>query len=90
MPQNIQLRSCRYARSRARSRRRRRRLAQAELNLAYTEILAPQDGWITSREVEQGDYVQVGQELMLIVTPDVWVTANFKEASSPRCARASR
>ncbi len=27
-------------------------LAQAELNLGYTEIHAPQDGWITKRNVE--------------------------------------
>ena len=53
--------------------------AQAELNLGYTDILAPQDGRVTRRAVEQGDYVQVGQQLMLIVTPEVWVTANFKE-----------
>ncbi len=55
-------------------------LDRAELNLSYTKILAPLDGWVTKRAVEQGNYVQPGQALMTIVTPDVWVTANFKES----------
>ena len=32
-------------------------LAQAELNLGYTVVRAPQDGWITKRNVEMGNYV---------------------------------
>jgi membrane fusion protein (multidrug efflux system) len=55
-------------------------LAQAELNLSYTRIVAPQDGWVTKRAVEQGNYVQVGQSLMSVVSPDIWITANFKES----------
>lgn len=55
-------------------------LDRAELNLSYTKILAPADGWVTRRAVEQGNFVQPGQALMTIVTPDVWVTANFKES----------
>ena len=54
-------------------------LAQAELNLGYTVIRAPQDGWITKRNVEVGNYVQPGASLFSIVTPEVWITANFKE-----------
>ena len=54
-------------------------LAQAELNLSYTKIYAPQDGNISSRSVEVGNYVQVGQPLTMIVSPEVWVVANFKE-----------
>jgi membrane fusion protein (multidrug efflux system) len=54
-------------------------LAQAELNLSHTRIVAPQDGWVTKRAIEQGAYVQVGQSLMSVVSPDVWITANFKE-----------
>ncbi|PKU21741.1 HlyD family secretion protein [Telmatospirillum siberiense] len=55
-------------------------LAQADLNLAYTHVTAPEDGWVTKRNVEAGAYVQVGQSLMSLVSPDVWVTANFKES----------
>lgn len=55
-------------------------LAQADLNLAYTHVTAPEDGWVTRRNVEAGGYVQVGQSLMSLVSPDVWITANFKES----------
>jgi membrane fusion protein, multidrug efflux system len=54
-------------------------LDQAALNLAWTKVTAPQSGWITKRNVEAGSYVQPGQSLFAIVTPDVWVTANFRE-----------
>ena len=54
-------------------------LAQAELNLGWTKVRAPQDGWVTKRNVDKGNYVQVGQSIMALVTPDLWVTANFKE-----------
>ncbi|HEY3997499.1 MAG TPA: HlyD family secretion protein [Candidatus Xenobia bacterium] len=52
---------------------------QAELSLSYTRIVAAQDGRITKRAIEPGSYVQVGQPLMAVVSPNVWVTANFKE-----------
>jgi len=55
-------------------------LEQTEINLGYTKLIAPFDGWVTKRNVEQGSYVQVGQSLFTLVSPDVWVTANFKEA----------
>jgi membrane fusion protein, multidrug efflux system len=55
------------------------RLDQANLNLGWTVVTAPQDGWITKRNVEKGNYVTPGQQIFSIVTPDVWVTANFKE-----------
>ena len=52
---------------------------QAELNLSYTKITATSDGYVTKQAVTSGDYVQVGQALMSIVPPRVWVIANFKE-----------
>jgi membrane fusion protein (multidrug efflux system) len=62
----------------------RARLDQAALNLSWTKVTAPQDGWVTRRNVEQGNYVQAGQALMALVTPDLWVTANFKESQLDR------
>jgi membrane fusion protein (multidrug efflux system) len=59
-------------------------LAQADLNLSYTEVRAPSDGFVTSRSVQLGDYVTAGAAMFLIVTPDVWITANFKEAQLGR------
>jgi membrane fusion protein (multidrug efflux system) len=57
----------------------RARLEAAELMLSYTTITAPVDGSVTRKSVELGQIVQPGQGLMTIITPDVWVTANFKE-----------
>ena len=54
-------------------------LAQRALNLSWTVVTAPQDGWVTQRNVEMGTYVTPGQEIFSIVSPDVWITANFKE-----------
>jgi membrane fusion protein (multidrug efflux system) len=59
-------------------------LDQAALNLSWTKVTAPQDGWITKRNVEQGNYVQAGQSIFSIVTPDIWITANFKESQLAR------
>jgi membrane fusion protein, multidrug efflux system len=52
---------------------------QAELNLSYTKITAPESGKITRKNIEPGAYVQVGQTVFSIVPDRVWVTANFKE-----------
>jgi membrane fusion protein (multidrug efflux system) len=59
-------------------------LAQAEVNLSYTEIRAPQDGHVTKRNIDLGTFVQAGQQSFYIVTPQVWVTANFKEEQLAR------
>jgi membrane fusion protein (multidrug efflux system) len=55
------------------------RLDQANLNLSWSTVAAPQDGWVTKRNVEVGNYVTAGQQIMSLVSPEVWVTANFKE-----------
>jgi membrane fusion protein (multidrug efflux system) len=52
---------------------------RAELQLSYTKIYAPADGRVTRKSVEAGNYVQIGQALMAIVSGDLWVVANFKE-----------
>jgi membrane fusion protein (multidrug efflux system) len=55
-------------------------LAQAQLNLGYTVIVAPVNGVVTNRTVEVGQNVSIGQELMKVINlDDIWVTANFKE-----------
>lgn len=58
----------------------KRELAQAELNLRYCDVVAKIDGVVTRRNVDPGDYVQVGQNLMAIRSlREIWVDANFKE-----------
>ncbi|MGB7233268.1 MAG: HlyD family secretion protein [Candidatus Acidiferrum sp.] len=55
-------------------------LEAAQLNLSYTDVVAPVDGVATHKQVEPGQIVQAGQGLMVVVPlQDVWVTANFKE-----------
>ncbi len=57
-----------------------RDLAQAELNLRYCDITADIDGVVTRRNVNPGNYVQVGQNLMAVRSlNEIWVDANFKE-----------
>jgi len=51
----------------------------ANLNLSYTKIYAPGDGRVTRKQVEVGDYLDVGEQVMSLVPTDVWVIANFKE-----------
>jgi len=57
-------------------------LKGAELNLGYTKIYAPADGYITKRAVETGNQIQTGQPLMAVVPlaqEEIWITANYKE-----------
>ncbi len=65
-------------------------LTAAQAKLSYNEIRAPQNGWITERNVELGTYVQEGQQVFYIVSPQVWVTANFKETQIARMRPGQR
>ncbi len=59
-------------------------LTTAKLNLEWTVLRAPHDGWIAQRNVERGRLVQSGQSLFAVVQPDLWITANFKETQITR------
>jgi membrane fusion protein (multidrug efflux system) len=57
-----------------------RDLDQANLNLRYCNVVAEIDGVVTRRNVNPGNYVQIGESLMAIRSlRDIWVDANFKE-----------
>ncbi|HEV2677779.1 MAG TPA: HlyD family secretion protein [Aliidongia sp.] len=56
----------------------------AAINLGYAHVTAPQDGWVTKRNVEVGDLAAPGAPIISIVSPQVWVTANFKETQLNR------
>jgi len=77
--QNIDQAAAQLRQSEAEAERARAQLAQAELNLSYTQVVAPQDGWIARRNVNLGNYLTVGTPLTSIVAPQIWVVANFKE-----------
>ena len=58
----------------------KRDLVQAELDLRYCDVVADIDGVVTRRNVNAGNNVQVGQNLMALRSLDeIWVDANFKE-----------
>jgi membrane fusion protein, multidrug efflux system len=53
---------------------------QAELNVAYTNIVAPIDGVVGNRTLRVGQYVQAGTQLMAVVPlSGTYVVANFEE-----------
>jgi len=55
-------------------------LATAKLNLGYTEIDSPIDGYVGDRAAQVGAYVTAGTELLSVVPAQgLWVDANFKE-----------
>ncbi|MCG8709362.1 HlyD family secretion protein [Brenneria sp. 4F2] len=59
-------------------------LNTANLNLSYTEVRAPYDGFVTRRNVQVGSLVQAGSSLFSLVSPQVWISANFKESQLKR------
>ncbi|WP_428484168.1 HlyD family secretion protein [Rhodopila sp.] len=56
------------------------RIDQANLNLSYTRILAPQDGMVGEKTVDVGNNVSPGATLMTVVPLDlVYIEANYRE-----------
>ncbi|WP_315809804.1 HlyD family secretion protein [Pseudomonas sp. C9-3] len=52
----------------------------ARLDLGYTELRAPVDGYIGNRRARVGSYVAAGTQLLAVVPAQgLWVDANFKE-----------
>jgi len=71
--------SLRVKNAQAQAMRAQAKLDLAQLDLEHTQIVAPIDGKVSARSVEQGQFVEVGEPLLSVVSKDVWVTANFKE-----------
>jgi membrane fusion protein (multidrug efflux system) len=52
----------------------------ARLNVGYTEIRAPRDGYVGNRKARVGLYASTGMQLLSVVPASgLWVDANFKE-----------
>jgi membrane fusion protein (multidrug efflux system) len=51
----------------------------AQLQIQYCNITAPASGYVGRKNVEVGNRVSSGQTLLVVVEPDVWIIANFKE-----------
>ncbi len=55
-------------------------LETAQLNLGYTEIRSPIDGYVGNRAAQVGAYVAAGAYLISVIPAEgLWVDANFKE-----------
>lgn len=52
---------------------------ETKLELSCTKIYAPQDGIISSKTVDEGDYVEAAQSVLSVVPKYVQIIANFKE-----------
>jgi membrane fusion protein (multidrug efflux system) len=53
----------------------------ADLDLQRTTVNAPETGYVTQRNVQVGQRVTPGQQMLAIIPLDqIWVDANFKEA----------
>jgi membrane fusion protein (multidrug efflux system) len=49
-------------------------------NLAYTRIISPTDGIVGQRQVRAGQFVNIGTQVIGVVSlPNIWVIANYKE-----------
>lgn len=59
-------------------------LDAAKLQLSYTIITAPIDGFVGERNLSVGDLVSTNQVVASIVLKQKWVTANFKETQVER------
>jgi membrane fusion protein (multidrug efflux system) len=66
-------------------------LVAAKLKLGYTKIVAPFDGVVSERQVQPGDYVNIGTNLITVVPlPKVYVMANYKETQLTRVRPGQR
>ena len=55
-------------------------LEAANLNLGYTKVFAPVDGYLTNINTSPGTYVNEGQQLLALVdSSSFWIAAYFKE-----------
>lgn len=55
-------------------------LDMAELNLSYTSVIAPRNGYTGRRSCEAGQLIQSGQTITNLIDSDnKWITANYKE-----------
>jgi membrane fusion protein (multidrug efflux system) len=53
---------------------------QALLNISYTELRAPVDGYVGNRRAKVGAYAAAGSQLISVVpAKGMWIDANFKE-----------
>jgi len=66
--------------AKAQIKQREAELILAKKQLSYAIVLAPCNGIVTKRAIQQGQYVSTGQSLCVVVdNENYWISANFKE-----------
>jgi len=66
--------------AKAQIKQREAELAVATKQLSYATVLAPCNGIVAKRNIQQGQYITAGQSLCVVVDNEhYWVSANFKE-----------
>ena len=65
-------------------------LTLAQNQLAYTKVIAPEDGLVSKLGVHEGQLVQMGQPLVELVPNQTYVVANFKETQLGRIKPGQR
>jgi len=57
-------------------------LADAKLNLSWTRVHAPADGYVTNVQLREGSYVHAGSPVLTCIeSGQWWVVANYRENS---------
>lgn len=58
-------------------------LELARLNLSYTVVTAPCDGYTGRKEIQEGQLIQPGQTLLNVIdSENKWIVANYKETQT--------
>jgi membrane fusion protein (multidrug efflux system) len=58
---------------------KRAAITVAEVNLSYTRIAAPANGEVGKRDVQEGQLITPGMQIIELVRGDVWILANYLE-----------
>jgi membrane fusion protein (multidrug efflux system) len=78
--QQLKVLEAQIAAARAAEAQARSDLQTAQLDLGYTEIRSPIDGYVSNRAAQVGAYVKQGAYLVSVIpAAGLWVDANFKE-----------
>jgi membrane fusion protein (multidrug efflux system) len=84
-PSQVKAQEAKYNAAMADVKQAQAKVDQAKLNLSYTHILAPTAGIVNKKNVNIGQNLSSGQDLLTIVPlTNLWVTANFKETQLER------
>ena len=60
----------------------RAQLADAKLNLTWTQVYAPASGYVTNVQLREGSYVHIGTPVLTCIDGERWwVVANYRENS---------